>query len=118
MDEDENFVTHDDIERLKARDERWRDVYLALKVDAELRDSFTLNLFIEAAYRQLEEAKDGLIDVNPTDTKKIFDLQIKGGCAKLIGNVLNNIRKKGLNAYSSIEEDKFVELDRGDQPNG
>lgn len=109
---DENFITEQDLEALKARDKRWIDYDIALKVDADLRENFTINLILEAASRQMEEAKDALVDVNPTDTKKIYDLQVRAGCAKLIGNVLNDIRKRGISAYTSIEEDKFVELDR------
>ena len=115
---DEEFINERDIEALKARDARFRDYDLALKVDAELRDSFTLNLILEAASRQMEESKDALVEVNPTDVKQIYDLQVKAGCAKLIGQVLNTIRKKGLLAYTSIEEDKFVELDRTEPASG
>lgn len=118
MSDQETFINEMDIEALKARDERFRHYDLALKVDAELRESFTLNLILEAASRQMEEAKDAMIDVNPTDSKQIYDLQVKAGCAKLIGQVLNNIRKKGLAAYTSIEEDKFIELDRTEPVSG
>lgn len=115
---EEPFITEQDIDALRARDERWQHYDLALKVDDELRQSFTLNLFLEAASRQMEEAKDALIDVNPTDTKQIYDLQVKAGCAKLIGQVLNTIRKRGLAAYTSIEDDKFIELDRTQSDSG
>lgn len=118
MTEPEPFITEQDIEALRSRDERWKDYDLALKVDDELRNSFTINLFLEAASRQMEEAKDSLVEVNPTDTKQIYDLQVKAGCAKLIGQVLNNIRKKGLMAYTSIEDEKFIELDRTDPVSG
>lgn len=114
---EEPFISDQDIEALKSRDKRWRDYDLALKIDAELRENFTLNLILEAAARQMEEAKDALVDVNPTDVKQIYDLQVKAGCAKLIGKVLNDIRKMGLNAYTSIEEDNFIELDRTDPAN-
>lgn len=114
----ENFITDQDIEAIRARDERFQHYDLSLKVDDELRNSFTINLLLEAASRQMEEAKDALVDVNPTDTKKIYDLQVKAGCAKLIGQVLNTIRKRGLAAYTSIEDDKFVELDRTEPESG
>lgn len=118
MTDQETFINERDIEALKARDERFRHYDIALKVDAELRESFTLSLILEAACRQREEAKDALEEVNPTDMKQIYDLQVKAGCAKLIERVLNNIRNKGLLAYASIEEDKFIELDRTEPVSG
>ncbi len=118
MSDQESFINEQDIEALKARDERFRHYETALRVDEELRENFTLNLILEAASRQMEEAKDALIDVNPTDARQIYDLQVKAGCAKLIGQVLNSIRKKGLTAYTSIEEDKFIELDRAEPDSG
>ena len=115
---DEPFITEADIERLKARDDRWRRVDLAMKVDVELRESIVINAFLEAAARNLEQAQNALTEVNPTDTKTIYDLQVKAGSAKLVSQVLNSIRQKGLQAYASIEEDKFVELDRKEEVNG
>lgn len=114
---DEPFITEQDIERLKARDERFRIVDIALKVDDELRNSISLNLILEAANRQAKLAKDKLIEVNPADTQTIIALQVKAQCAKLINDILTNIRISGLNAQSSIEDEGFVELDR-EESNG
>lgn len=108
----ELFITQEDIERLKARDERWRQVDTAMAVDAELRDSVALNLIIEAAVRHTESAKEALLHVNPADTKAIIGFQAKGQCAKFIGDTLRSIRETGLNAAASLDHDGAVELDR------
>lgn len=109
---DESFITEQDIEALKAKDERWRLIDIALKVDDEIRNSIALNLILEAANRQSIRAKELLIDVSPSDIQTIMTLQVKAQCAKLINDILTNIRNQGLNAQTSIEDEGFVELER------
>lgn len=111
---EESFISEQDLEALKARDERFRLVDIALKVDDEIRNSLALNLILEASERQAKMARDRLIDVNPSDTQTIIALQVKAQCAKLIKDTLTNIRNVGLNAQSSIIDEGFIELDRGE----
>lgn len=106
------MITQEDLERLRARDERWKQVDLSLRIDAELRDSVALNLFIEAAARRAEEAKALLVQVNPADTKAIIALQAKAQCATLIGEVLYAVRQQGEIAYASLQEDGQVNLEK------
>lgn len=112
---EEPFITPDDIAALKARDARWREVELAIKIDEELRDSPTVNLILDAIARRSQESIDALVDVDPLDTRRITSLQEKVKCARFIAQSLKNIREAGLVAQQTLEEEGNVELD-GDQP--
>lgn len=107
----DSFITPEDLDNLRARDERWKIVDLSIKIDTELRDSLIINMVIEAASRRAEEAKDALVDVNPSDIQKIIGLQADAQCAKLIGEILRNVRNSGNEAFASLhaEEENSLE---------
>lgn len=106
----EAFITAEDLSNLRARDERWRIVDLSIKIDTELRDSLIINLVIEAASRRAEEAKDALVDVNPSDLQKIIGLQADAQCAKLIGEILRNVKTSGNEAFAALQAEEEISI--------
>lgn len=111
----ESLITQEDIEALKARDRRWKDVELSIKIDEELSNSVTVNLILEALSRRSNDALEKLIDADPTDVRKITSLQEMVNCARFIATSLHNIRQTGVVAHQSLEDEGNVELE---SPNG
>lgn len=107
-------ITAEDLANLRARDERWQHINLSLRVDAELRDSLLVNLVIEAAARKAEYAKDQLVDTNPADTQAIIALQADAKCARLIGETLRIVKNNAENAYSAVQAEERISLDKTD----
>lgn len=107
----EPVITQEDIDALKARDARWKDVELAIKIDEELANSVTVNLILDALTRRSEEAVEELLKADPTDMRKIASLQEQVNCARFIGISLRNIRQKGVVAHQSLEDEGNVELE-------
>lgn len=107
----EPLITDEDIEALKSHDSRWRDVDHAIKLDEELRDSFTVNLILESLTRRSTEAMERLITADPTDVKRISALQEQVNSARYIGLCLNLIRERGLSAQQLLEEEGNIELE-------
>lgn len=103
-------ITKEDIERLKSRDARWKDIDIAIKVDEELRDSVALNLILEAATRWADEALEQLAVVNPSDTAAVIGYQARVRCARFIAETLAGIRQRGLNSAAALDEEGKVEL--------
>lgn len=112
---EDTLITEADIERLKARDDRWRMIDLAIKVDDELQHSPTVNLILDAIARKATEAMDALIEADPIDTKRISSLQAAIKYGRFIGDNLDAIRKNGLMAQRSLEEEGNINLDEETQ---
>lgn len=108
---EEYLIKQEDIDKLKARDARWRSVDLAIKVDEELRESPTVNLILEAIARRSTDAMERLLEVDPTESGKISSLQEQVKYAKFIGDNLKSVRAQGLVAQRSLEEEGNVDLE-------
>ena len=108
---EESLITQEDIDALKARDRRWKDVELSIKIEEELTHSVTVNLILDALTRRSSEAVEKLIDVDPTDMRKIASLQEQVNCARFIAESLRNIRQMGVVAHRSLEDEGNVELE-------
>lgn len=106
----EQFITPDDLTNLRARDKRWESVHLSIKIDTELRDSLALNLIIEAAARRAYEAKEKLADVDPGDTKGIISLQADVQRARLIGEILREVKESGDEAYAALKDEEEINV--------
>lgn len=107
----QSFITPEDLANLRARDGRWKIVDLSIRIDAELRDSLIINLIIEAAARRAEEAKDALSEVDANDVKKIISLQADVQRAKLIGEILRDIKNSGNEAYAALKAEESINLE-------
>lgn len=108
---EEPLITQEDIEVLKSRDRRWQDVELAIKIDDELANSVVVNLILDSLTRRSNGALEKLIDVDPTDMRKIASLQEQVNCARFIASNLHNLRQKGVVAHQSLEDEGNVELE-------
>ena len=107
----EPFITQEDIEALKARDRRWQDVELAIKIDDDLANNVTVNLILDALTRRSEDAIEGLLKADPTDVRKIASLQEQVNCGRHIAASLHNVRQRGVVAHQSLEDEGNVELE-------
>jgi hypothetical protein len=107
----EPFITQEDIEALKARDRRWQDVELAIKIDEELANSVTVNLILDTLTRRSQDAIEALLKTDPTDMRKIASLQEQVNCGRYIASSLHNIRQRGVVAHQSLEDEGNVELE-------
>lgn len=105
---DEFEITKEDIAALREIDPKWKAVELSIRVDTELRDSAIINLVIIAATRRAEEAKEALADIDPTDTKKIISLQADVQRAKLIGEILRNVKTRGDESYAALMSEQTM----------
>lgn len=112
--EQEPLIKQEDIDKLKARDQRWREIDIAIKMDEELRESPTVNLILEALARRSTEAMERLLQVDPTKSGEISSLQEQVKSVKFIGSSLDLIRQRGLVAHRSLEEDGNVDLESPD----
>lgn len=108
---EEPLITQEDIEALKARDRRWKDVELAIKIDDELANSVTVNLILDALTRRSGEAMEGLLSADATDMRKIASLQEQVNCARFIATSLKAVRQTGVVAHQSLQEEGNVELE-------
>ena len=111
------FISEEDIEALKLRDGRWKQVETAIQVDEDLRNNFTVNLILEAMARRSTEAMEDLINVDPLDTRRVTSLQEQVNCARFIGKYFEKVRLEGLVAQTSLEDEGKVELE-GNPPDG
>lgn len=107
----EPVITQEDIELLKSRDSRWKDVELAIKLDDDLANNVAVNLILDALSRRSNEAIEKLINVDPTDMRKIASLQEMVNCARFIVTSLQNIRTTGVVAHQSLEDEGKVEIE-------
>jgi len=108
---EEPFISQDDIEALKLRDGRWKQIETAIAVDNDLQHNFTVNLILEALTRRSTEAMEDLINVDPLDTRRVTSLQEKINCARFIGEYFKKVREDGLVAQSTLEDEGNVELE-------
>lgn len=112
---DEELLTLQQIEKLKQQDERFRDLDARLILENELRSSVALKLVLETAAEQAAGALEALADVDPTDTKKIINLQAKVQRARFIARTLNAVIRKGEFAEQSINEEQAIQLEEHQQ---
>ena len=116
MSEDTEFhLTEQDIERLKAKDERFAKIDLAIKIDEELQHSPTVNLILDTVARHSTQAMELLIDADPTDAKRVSALQAMVKYGRFIGETFEYIRKEGIMAQMTLEEEGNVDLDKDAQ---
>lgn len=104
----DELITPEFIERLKADDERWRLVDIAVKIDEELRSSTFIQLILEEAKRESSIALEELALVDPTNVKAITHLQAKIYRDRFIGKTLQLVRDKGNACYDSLREEGSV----------
>lgn len=104
IDNEHGSISDEFIEQLKATDERWKLVDQALKIEAELRDSEALKAVLHVVSARAAVALDKLVDVDPTDVKKIMSLQADVQRARIIGETIESIRQKGAFAADALQE--------------
>lgn len=102
---DQDQISAEFIEQLKSNDSRWRDVDFGLKIENELQTSEALQCVLQVINMRAAGALDKLIDVDPTDTKKIMSLQAQVQCARIIGETLESVRRRGAIAAENLQED-------------
>lgn len=106
----ENLLTPEHIERLKAQDPRFNDLDLSLKIQQELRESVALKALLESADEQAAEAMEALVEVDPTDTNMIIRRQAAVFRARFIKRTLNTLIRKGEVAEHSLINEQAIEL--------
>lgn len=87
------------------KDERWRDVERGIKIEQELRDSVALNMVLKVVEQQANDALELLVDADPTDAKIITSLQAKVMRARIIGNTLDAVMRRGTIAEQSLKDE-------------
>lgn len=107
---DEELLSLKQIEQLKQQDERFRDLDLRLIVESELKSSIALQVVLAAAGEQAAEALEALAYVDPTDMKKVINLQAKVQRARFIAHTLNSVLRKGELAEQSINDEQAIQI--------
>lgn len=102
---EEPLISQEDIETLKARDRRWKDVEISIRIDEELNNSVIVALILEALGRRSNDAINRLIQADPTDVRRIAALQEQVNCANYITASIADCRQKGVVAHQSLEEE-------------
>lgn len=108
---EENQINEEFIEKLKSNDRRWVDIDFGLKIEEELRSSVALKAVLEVVNQEAIDAIEEMIWADPTDTKKMISLQAKIRRARIMGNTLEAIRKKGAITQQAIQEEGRVHVD-------
>jgi hypothetical protein len=106
----EELLTEEYIDRLKKTDIRFADLDVRLKVEQELRDSLCLKIIFEACSEQSAQALEQLSDIDPTDTKKIVQLQAIVQRTRFIARTLNKVIQRGEVAEQSLNDEQAIEL--------
>lgn len=105
------IITQEVLDMLKARDKRWEHVDLYLKIERELAESVAVKLLIETANREAEQCKTDLAFCDPTDVRKIVDLQARIYRAYFIGETLQACLTRGVDAVRNLDEDGPVNIE-------
>lgn len=108
---EELAINQEFIEKLKSRDKRWRDVDAAIKIEEELRTSEALKAVLEVVNEEAVQALEEMIVADPSDLQKMISLQAKVKRARIIGNTLEAIRRKGAIAQQNLQEEGQVQFD-------
>lgn len=96
------------IERLKARDNRFQLIDNAIQIEAELSNSFVIKAILQTLQEYAEKAIEEMMSADPTNTRLITSLQERVKIAKIVGNTLEEIRRKGAWAQKLVEEDDQI----------
>lgn len=107
----EELLTPEFIERIKQRDQRFRDIDLRLQIEQELRDNVSLKIVLEAISEQAAEALEALAIVAPNDLNRIVFLQATVQRARIIAKTLNTVIRRGEIAEANINEEQQLEND-------
>lgn len=99
------------IEKLKAHDRRWVEIEKAIKIEEELRSSEALKAVLEVVNEEAVLALEEMVAADPTDRDKMISLQAKVRRARIIGNTLEAIRKKGAFAQASLQDEGTVHVE-------
>ena len=89
------------IEQLKGRDARFQAIDDGLAVEAELASSKVVQIIIEEAAKEAQQANDELITCNFHDWQKVAELQAKVVRARSIAVWINAIIQRGRVAQES-----------------
>lgn len=115
MNTEKEFIDHEFIERLKARDQRFKDIDNLIQIDKELKESFIIKTILEVMQDDANKAVDELLVADPLDSKRISVLQAKINHAKLIGNTIESLRNRGIAANRSVIEDGELHIEADDE---
>lgn len=96
------------------KDERWRSIQDMVRVEQELRDSLPLQMVLKVVEKQANDALDLLVTADPTDAKLITSLQAKVLRARIIGNTLDAVTRKGAIAEQSLKDEQEGVSDGGE----
>lgn len=114
----ETQISQDFIDRLKSQDNRWSEVDMAIKVETELRDSVVIKAVLEVIENEAVEALEKMIFADPTDTKLMISLQATVRRARIMGNTLEAIRRKGAFSEQSLKDEGTIAADHLEENNG
>lgn len=104
-------INPDFIEKLKKKDPRWLIVEQAIRIENELRDSEVIKCILQVLQEDAEKAIQQLIDADPLDTKRITVLQQTIKHAKVIGNTLEALRRRGTVTQQTLVEEGNLALE-------
>lgn len=98
-------ITQEVIDQAKARDDRWKDVDLAVQIEAEAKRSPLLRIVFGMARREKAQALEQLATVDPGDFYKIRLAQAMVYRADFITAIVDNILAAGQQAYEALNEE-------------
>jgi hypothetical protein len=99
MSDDPDFIA-----LVVSRDERFRQLQLAINVEADQRDNPTLRAFLAAIRADMELAVAELADVSPLDGKAIGALQVRIGSYTHLKRIIETILTRGKLAEEQIRQ--------------
>lgn len=88
---------------------------MAIKIDEELQNSPTVNLILDAVLRYSNEALEKLVNTDPTNAGLVSALQARVKYGRFINERIDYIRKDGILAQVSLEEEGKVDLNEDSQ---
>lgn len=104
-------LTIEDMERLKARDVRVRDLDLALQIEGDLRGNVLIKQLIASLQVDADRAFEEIADAHPDEFKA---LQAKVYRLVFVRRTIDAILQRGAVAAASLESDDQVSSAAGE----
>jgi hypothetical protein len=102
-------LTPEEIEELKARDDRFRAVDLAIQLQAELSAGKGLRLFLDALEQDAMTAMEAFADLAITDTQQIALLQVRVRTYVMAQRTFGEVLLKGRLAEINLRNEDLEE---------
>lgn len=107
-------LTPEDLDRIKARDVRFRHLELGIEVEAGLRDSGPLQVMMERLRSDADAAMIEFATANPADTQTMIGLQARVFRFTYLLETLNGIVAAGHYAEAALTAEDADERVRND----